>query len=89
MPLTLRPEPTPNPNAMRIALSAPLLGEKATTYAAPLPPTAPAWAGRLLETPGVASLFGLRDFLTVTKAPSASWDLLLPKVLAVLSEELR
>ena len=32
MPLSVRPEPTPNPNAMRFALSAPVLGDMVARF---------------------------------------------------------
>ncbi|MFO0931574.1 MAG: NifU N-terminal domain-containing protein [Planctomycetota bacterium] len=88
MPLTIRPEPTPNPNAMRLALSAPALGDRPRTFSASTPVADAPWAARLLEIRGVVSLFGLRDFLTITKAPNVAWDAILPKAIDVLSTDL-
>jgi len=88
MALDVRPEPTPNPNAMRLAISAPLLGDKPRTFAAATSTTDAPWAARLLAIPGVVSVFALRDFLTVTKTPAASWDSIVPKAVAVLETDL-
>jgi hypothetical protein len=88
MPLTIRPEPTPNPNAMRLALSAPALGDRPRTFATPAAAADVPWAARLLAIRGVVSLFGLRDFLTITKAPDTPWDAILPKAIDILSSDL-
>lgn len=86
-PLTVRPEPTPNPNAVRLALSSPALGDRPRTFTRGAPTDVP-WAVRLLAVPGVVSLFGLKDFLTVTKAPDASWDAILPAAVEILTRDL-
>ena len=88
MPLTIRPEPTPNPNAMRLALSAPALGDRPRTFSATTPAADAPWAARLFEIRGVVSLFGLRDFLTITKAPNTPWEAILPKAIDILSADL-
>ena len=43
------------------------------------------WAERMFGIPGVVSLFGMRDFLTVTKAPAADWNVIVPKAVAILA----
>jgi hypothetical protein len=88
MVLTVRPEPTPNPNAIRFALSAPVLGERARSFGSAAAAAGTPWAERLFAIPGVASLFGMKDFLTVTKSPGASWETIVPKALEILSTDL-
>ena len=88
MPVEVRPEPTPNPNAMRLAMSAPLLGDRPRTFSDPAATADAPWAARLLAIPGVVSVFALRDFLTVTKKPGAAWDAIVTKAVEVLREEL-
>jgi hypothetical protein len=88
MALTVRPEPTPNPNALRFSLSAPVLGDRPKSFGSATAATGTPWAERLFAIPGVASLFGLKDFLTVTKAPGASWDAIVPKALEILRSDL-
>jgi hypothetical protein len=86
--LTVRAEPTPNPNAVRFALSASVLGDRPTTYADVSAAKGTRWAERLLALPGVVSLFCLKDFLTITKSPDASWDAIVPKATEILSTDL-
>ena len=88
MPLTVRPEPTPNPNAVRFALSAPVLGDRPRSFSSAAAAVGTPWAVRLFAIPGVVSLFGMKDFLTITKAPTAAWDEILDPATTVLSSEL-
>jgi hypothetical protein len=88
MPLEVRPEPTPNPNAVRFALSSPVLGDRPRTFSRPEAAAGTPWAEKLFAIPGVVSLFGLKDFLTVTKSPSAEWSSIVDRAARVLSTEL-
>ena len=88
MPSAVRPEPTPNPNAVRFALPSPVLGDKPRTYGSAAAAQGTPWAERLFGLPGVVSLFGMKDFLTITKSPSASWDAIVPKATEILSTDL-
>jgi hypothetical protein len=88
MPIDVRPEPTPNPNAVRFALSSPVLGDRPRTFASAAVAAGTPWAERLFAIPGVVSLFGLKDFLTVTKSPSAAWDAIVPKAVEILASDL-
>ena len=88
MTLHVRAEPTPNPNAVRLALSAPVLGDRPRSFSDAAGAAAEPWAARLLAIPGVASVFALRDFLTLTKTAGASWDAVLPKALEVVAKDL-
>ena len=88
MPIDVRPEPTPNPNAIRFALSSALLGDRPRTFASAAAAAGTPWAKRLLEVPGVVSVFALKDFLTVTKGADADWGVILPKAVEILRSEL-
>ena len=88
MSLIVRPEPTPNPNAIRFALSSPVLGDRPRSFANAAAAAGTPWAERLLAIPGVVGLFGLKDFLTVTKAPGAPWDPIVSKAVEILSADL-
>ena len=80
----LRIEATPNPNALKVTAPSPFCNgskiistkEKATT------PVAKA----LMDIPGVVSLFFLNDFVTITKAPEAEWDALVPAIQQALEQ---
>lgn len=65
------PSPTPNPNAMKFTLDA--------TVPADL--EASDFGKALLAIPGVTSVFGVADFVTVTRQPEVDWDLIVPHVL--------
>ena len=88
MTLAVHPQPTPNPNAMRFALSAPVLGERSRTFSSAEAARGTPWAERLFALPGVASLFGLKDFLTITKRPDASWEGIVDPATRILSTDL-
>ena len=84
MPHTVTPQPTPNPNALRFQLDSPALGAKSRSFANPDDANGVEWAERLFAIPGVVSLFGVNDFLTVTKERDAEWPAITPHVLDVL-----
>lgn len=88
MSLDVRPEPTPNPNALRFSLSAPVLGDRPRSFGKAEAAVGTPWAERLFAIPGVVSLFGLKDFLTITKAPSADWGAIVPTAVEVLAKGL-
>jgi scaffold Nfu/NifU family protein len=88
VPLDVRPEPTPNPNAVRFALSAPVLGDKPRSFASAAAAKGTPWAERIFAVAGVQSLFGLKDFLTVVKTPQAEWAGIVDPVARILSTDL-
>jgi hypothetical protein len=68
---TVRPSTTPNPNAMKFTLDVTLAERIDTTRGenADSP-----FARTVLAADGVASVFGVNDFVTVTREPDADWD---------------
>jgi hypothetical protein len=66
------PSPTPNPNAMKFTLD--------TTVPADLETSS--FGQALLALPGVASIFGVADFVTVTRQADAEWDPIVDGVIA-------
>ena len=64
MPVAIRVAQTPNPNAMKFTLDAPV----------PADFEASEFGQALLAIPGVASVFGVADFVTVTKESGVDWD---------------
>lgn len=63
--------PTPNPNAMKFTLDTNL----------PDPLESSDFGRALLAIPGVASIFGVVDFVTVTRDAGADWDAIVPAVI--------
>ena len=66
-----RPESTPNPDAMKFTLDVTLperlLANRGDDVNDP-------FVRALLAIDGVASIFGINDFVTVTREPRADWD---------------
>ena len=67
----VRPMPTPNPNAMKFALDISLPRRLAANHG---DDTEDAFTRAVLATDGVASLFGVNDFVTVTRVDGTDWD---------------
>lgn len=78
-------EPTPNPNSMKLNLDESLPQGTAVTYRPEGKAHYPEAIQRLLEIPGVQSLYHAGDFLAVQRVPSASWEALLTLARVVLS----
>ena len=64
--------PTPNPNAMKFTLDTKV----------PEDLEASAFGQEVLAIPGVASIFGVVDFITVTRNGDADWDPIVTAVMA-------
>jgi hypothetical protein len=75
---TVTPSPTPNPEALRFALDVKLpAGITATSEeeAANHP-----FAAAVFATGKVAQIFGMNDFITVTRKPGEDWNDIVPAV---------
>ncbi len=83
---TASPAPTPNPDAMRYALDVVLPGtiNIASAEAAAGDPFAEA----VFAADGVRSLFGVNDFVTVTRVAGADWEPITAAVQAAAAEHL-
>ena len=71
MPVTV--SNTPNPNALKFTVGVDVGGP--VTHAAGTTPDDP-MAAELLAIEGVTSMFGTADFITLSKTPDASWDVI-------------
>jgi hypothetical protein len=69
----LEVQPTPNPNAMKFVLDAPVTPQPISYFNADAAGAHPL-AKRLFEIKGVTSLLLLGDFVTINKSPAAGWD---------------
>jgi len=77
--------PTPNPNAGKFALGRPAVpGGGSRTYHNAEQAAGDARAAALFALDGVASVFMVADFVTVTKTPDADWGSLIEPVRQVL-----
>jgi hypothetical protein len=64
---------TPNPNARRVGLAEPIF-ERPATYRKPAEAEGQPLIRDLLGLPGVAQVFAMENFITVTKEASADWE---------------
>ncbi len=80
------PSNTPNPNAMTFSLDSKLPGSmnfQSAEAAAGNP-----FAAAVFAIDGVVQVFGVNDFVTVTRRPGASWDPIVEAVQAAAAEHL-
>ena len=85
---TATPSPSPNPNALRFQLDVTLPGTITFGSAAEAEAEGNAFAEAVFATPGVASIFGVNDFVTVTRSPGVAWDSIVAAVQDAASEHL-
>ncbi len=83
-PLEISVQGTPNPNAAKFTLNR-VVTTKGETYRDVASATVE-WARRILSIAGVTQVFALQNFISVTKAPEAEWDVLGPKIEQVLRQ---
>ena len=87
-PVEVTVEATPNPNALKFTVNRELWFGRPLTVSSRLEAFTMPLAGRLLDVPGVKSLFFLRDFVTVTREPGAPWEPIAEQVEAALRAHL-
>lgn len=88
-PLTVRAEPTPNPEAMKFSLNRVVAsGRRGETYTSAEQAFLSPLARRLLALPGVAGVFLLNDFVTIKRAAGADWQPLAAAVEAALRDQI-
>jgi Scaffold protein Nfu/NifU N terminal len=83
---TASPSPTPNPDAMKFTLDVTLpamvnLGSPEAAAGIP-------FAEAVFAAGGVASIFGVNDFVTVTRQQGAEWEPIVATVVAAAAEHL-
>ena len=83
---TASPSPTPNPNAMKFTLDTKLGGTMNFTSAEAA--AGSPFATQVFATDGVVQVFGLNDFVTVTRRQGADWDPIIEAVKAAAAEHL-
>ena len=79
--------PTPNPDAMKFALDV-RFEEMFTVSSAEDTERAPVAAAIFAGAPGVASVFGTADFITVTRSADGDWAAIEEAVRAAVAEHL-
>ncbi len=79
------PGPTPNPNALKFTLDR-RLDEMINVASAAEASTA--FTRAVFAAPGVASVFGTADFVTITRQADAPWEPIVDAVVAAAGQHL-
>ncbi len=81
-------EPTPSPNSMKVNLDVRLPDGLRLTYTSDdITEQTPDHIRRLLDIPGVASVFHAADFIAVDREPKADWQAILSAVRQVYGQD--
>jgi len=89
MAATVRFQATPNPNAGKFTVDGAIVeGKMSRSYYSAAQAAGDPLAELLFQVEGVASLFLVEDFVTVTKQPEAQWQLLAPRIIDVMQRTL-
>jgi len=87
--MTVRFQATPNPNAGKFIVGRPVVeGKTSKSYYSAAQAGGDAMADALFAIDGVASLFMVEDFITVTKKPEADWAALVPAVIGAIETKM-
>jgi len=81
-------EPTPNPNSMKLQLDESLPKRENHTYTREKQEGAPQKISKILEVPGVQSVFHLADFLAIQRDPKCKWEDILREIRGIMEGEL-
>ncbi len=79
--MTVSPQSTPNPNALKFAVGKDVGGPKTFVDAASADDPI---ARSLLEIDGVTSVFMTADFVTLSKTPDSAWEAIAPLAITTL-----
>ena len=89
MPVTIRHQSTPNPNAGKFTADRRIVeGRESRSYYSALQAAEDPLALELFRVTGVANVFMADDFVTVTRDPAVSWDELVPDVIEAMQRML-
>jgi hypothetical protein len=80
------PEDTPNPNAKKFTLDIKLASTM--NYKTPEDAASNAFAKAVFEVDGVVQVFGVNNFVTVSRRPGADWDPIVDAVKKAAAEHL-
>ncbi len=83
----IRIDPTPNPNCLKVSVPG-TLSEKPVTISHVGAAAGSAIAEALFSIEGVRSLFLMKNYCTITKAPDALWDEMQPAIAAAFEKVL-
>jgi hypothetical protein len=79
--IDVKPEPTPNPNAVKFTLDRPAVEGRSQTFRTGSDPAESPLGARLFALDGVTNVFMVSNFVSVTKEDEADWNELVPLVI--------
>lgn len=82
--IEVRPESTPNPNAIKFTLDRPSTAGAAQTFRAGSDPAESPLGAAIFALDGVTNVFMTSNFVSVTKEDDVAWDDLAPAVISAL-----
>jgi hypothetical protein len=82
--IDVRPEATPNPNAIKFTLDRPSTDGKAQTFREGSDPAESPLGARIFGLDGVTNVFMTANFVSVTKEDDIDWQELAPLVIGEL-----
>ena len=82
--IQVTPDETPNPNAMKFTLNQTVAETGSFSFNSGDTDIAHPIAAAVVGLDGVVSVFGVNDFITVSKESGISWNVLLPAVVAAI-----
>ncbi len=80
MAININVQATPNPNSIKISTSEPIFAGPKSTSLKSGDVTDHPLARALLSIEGIDNIFGINDFVTISKKVDAEWDTILPQV---------
>ncbi|MBT2292105.1 NifU N-terminal domain-containing protein [Paenibacillus albidus] len=80
MAISIQVQNTPNPNSVKINTDQTIFEGPSSTSLKNGDATDHPLAAALLSIEGVDNIFGIRDFVTISKTADAEWDTILPQV---------
>lgn len=82
--IDVRPEATPNPNALKFTLDRPSTEGRSQTFRAGSDPAESPLGARIFALDGVTNVFMTANFVSVTKEDEVGWEELMPQVIDAL-----
>ncbi|KGE17444.1 NifU N-terminal domain-containing protein [Paenibacillus wynnii] len=80
MAIEINVQETPNPNSIKISTNQTIFEGPRSTSLKKGDATEHPLASALLGIEGIDNIFGIKDFVTVSKIEDAEWDTILPQV---------
>lgn len=80
MAIEINVQETPNPNSVKVNTSQTIFEGPRSTSLKSGDETNHPLASALLSIEGIDNIFGIKDFVTITKTADAQWDTILPQV---------